>query len=102
MHLKKNTQHWIAFLITIKKAMSITPTDVVLILFAIYIRLVNLLLITGCSTLRMPGENCSKECPQNCLKDQCDIVKGTCFACNIGYMGLYCESNCFCIADIFF
>lgn len=83
-----------SFSYNLKKGMTIIPADVVLILFAIYIRLVNLLLLTGCSAGRMYGENCSKECPQNCLKDQCDILKGTCFACNIGYTGLYCESNC--------
>lgn len=65
-------------------------------LLAIHIHLVILLLLAGCPAGEHYGENCSKQCPQNCLKDQCDIVKGTCLSCNIGYTGLYCESNfCF-------
>nr|XP_022290620.1 uncharacterized protein LOC111102246 [Crassostrea virginica] len=49
--------------------------------------------VYGCPVGRNNGDNCSKQCPQNCLNDQCDIVKGTCVGCNVGYTGLYCESR---------
>ena len=43
--------------------------------------------LTGCRLLRNYGENCSLECPHNCLDGYCDIVEGTCLGCKPKFIG---------------
>nr|XP_022289968.1 uncharacterized protein LOC111101677 isoform X2 [Crassostrea virginica] len=47
--------------------------------------------VYGCSDQGKFGENCSMPCPPKCLKNSCDITKGTCFECIVGYLGPTCE-----------
>nr|XP_022290649.1 uncharacterized protein LOC111102273 [Crassostrea virginica] len=49
--------------------------------------------VYGCSDQGKFGENCSMSCPTNCLKSRCDITKGTCFECIVGYLGPTCETG---------
>ena len=60
------------------------------------------LLLLGCSDQGKFGENCSMSCPPNCLKSRCDITKGTCFECIVGYLGPTCESNTIITKQLFF
>ncbi|XP_078330363.1 uncharacterized protein LOC144624436 [Crassostrea virginica] len=62
--------------------------------------------VYGCRSLRNYGENCSLECPHNCLDGYCDIVEGTCLGCKpkligprcrecaVGFFGNNCSKNC--------
>ncbi|XP_052684164.1 receptor-type tyrosine-protein phosphatase epsilon-like isoform X2 [Crassostrea angulata] len=64
-------------------------------------------IVTGCSSSGVYGENCDKVCPGTCQYRRCDIINGTCLgcspgwlgarcdkACSVGYYGLQCESKC--------
>ncbi|KAI8786720.1 multiple epidermal growth factor domains protein 11, partial [Biomphalaria glabrata] len=40
------------------------------------------------------GQNCSAECPKNCLESICDHKTGLCSACKPGYKGNQCTEAC--------
>lgn len=52
-----------------------------------------LLLKLDCPLPGHYGDNCFKECPENCWKGFCDSVKGTCLGCVPGYVGPNCNQG---------
>ncbi|KAK6990660.1 hypothetical protein BgiMline_013979, partial [Biomphalaria glabrata] len=39
------------------------------------------------------GSQCSQNCSNNCLHNDCNTVSGICFNCTSGYLGKYCEQS---------
>lgn len=39
------------------------------------------------------GISCDQPCPTNCKNKMCHIVKGTCFECKPGWIGILCETS---------
>uniref|UniRef100_K1R1W2 Multiple epidermal growth factor-like domains 10 n=1 Tax=Magallana gigas TaxID=29159 RepID=K1R1W2_MAGGI len=50
--------------------------------------------IAGCNETDMYGSNCDILCPTNCKYNTCHIEQGTCFGCQPGWTGLYCNTVC--------
>ena len=40
------------------------------------------------------GKWCNLSCPNNCLNNKCDKVKGECFECKNNFYGINCTKNC--------
>ena len=49
--------------------------------------------VPGCPKPGYYDENCSIQCPNNCLEHLCDIVEGTCLNCVEGYTGPMCSEG---------
>lgn len=48
---------------------------------------------TGCINAGFYGSNCDIHCPMNCKDNTCHIQNGTCFMCNPGWTGVYCDTS---------
>lgn len=51
-------------------------------------------IVQGCNEADMYGSNCDILCPTNCKYNTCHIQQGTCFGCQPGWRGLYCNITC--------
>lgn len=51
-----------------------------------------LLIFEGCR-LGFYGIICDRPCPTNCKDNICHIVKGICFECKPGWIGILCKSS---------
>lgn len=49
--------------------------------------------IKGCKRSGMYGDNCDKYCLTICKDHMCHIQKGTCYACQPGWMGTTCNTS---------
>lgn len=51
-------------------------------------------IIQGCSTHGVYGNQCNIPCPSNCKEKACHIENGTCFTCEPGWTGTFCTEKC--------
>nr|XP_034322419.1 multiple epidermal growth factor-like domains protein 6 [Crassostrea gigas] len=51
-------------------------------------------IVLGCNETDMYGSNCDILCPTICKYNTCHIQQGTCFGCQPGWTGLYCNTTC--------
>lgn len=47
----------------------------------------------GCNNTGFYGSNCDTPCPTNCKDSTCHIQNGTCFMCDPGWTGTYCDTS---------
>uniref|UniRef100_A0A8W8NN71 EGF-like domain-containing protein n=1 Tax=Magallana gigas TaxID=29159 RepID=A0A8W8NN71_MAGGI len=50
-------------------------------------------IVLGCNETDMYGSNCDILCPTICKYNTCHIQQGTCFGCQPGWTGLYCNTK---------
>ena len=48
------------------------------------------MIVSGCKTSGVYGNNCQERCPTHCRDNVCHIQKGTCFGCKPGWTGIIC------------
>ncbi|XP_078328157.1 uncharacterized protein LOC144623568 [Crassostrea virginica] len=51
-------------------------------------------IVLGCQTTGVYGNNCSYRCPSNCRDSVCHIQNGSCFGCEPGWKGTTCSTRC--------
>nr|XP_022305066.1 multiple epidermal growth factor-like domains protein 10 isoform X2 [Crassostrea virginica] len=51
-------------------------------------------IVQGCKTSGVYGNNCKQQCPINCKDNVCDIQMGTCFGCKPGWTNTICQTKC--------
>ncbi|XP_078329598.1 uncharacterized protein LOC111116561 [Crassostrea virginica] len=51
-------------------------------------------IVQGCHTSIVYGDNCDERCPTNCKYNTCHIQNGTCFECKPGWMRRTCDIRC--------
>uniref|UniRef100_K1PJI1 Scavenger receptor class F member 2 n=1 Tax=Magallana gigas TaxID=29159 RepID=K1PJI1_MAGGI len=51
-------------------------------------------IVEGCNKRNVYGSNCDIPCPINCKESTCHIVNGSCFGCQSGWSGTYCNEKC--------
>ncbi|XP_078330768.1 uncharacterized protein LOC111117643 [Crassostrea virginica] len=61
---------------------------------SIYVELCEVI-VYGCNQTGVYGSNCDIQCPMNCKYNVCHIENGTCFECDAGWRGEYCNETCY-------
>ncbi|XP_078330682.1 receptor-type tyrosine-protein phosphatase epsilon-like [Crassostrea virginica] len=51
-------------------------------------------IVQGCNTSGVYGEECKELCPANCKDNVCHIQTGKCFGCKPGWTGATCNTQC--------
>lgn len=49
--------------------------------------------VEGCATFAY-GRSCNNSCPDNCKYRRCHVQHGSCFLCNSGWLGTFCDTKC--------
>lgn len=47
----------------------------------------------GCTKHGVYGSNCALPCPEKCKDEQCHLLNGNCFACELGWTGAFCNAS---------